>query len=181
MFVALAMCVPDRHLGGQVSGRDQRAFWDTDVAPRTVSHSVHPVDRHRAALAAAAAALMLAVAASLAWLFVPTGRYVSGSVDSAGQVEVTSGSTTLVESEGAGVIALLAIPVVVFGLALAVASYPQRRRVWIWVASTTTVGALVTGFSIGLFYLPAVALLWVAVALERSGPTRSTRTDVRAR
>jgi len=112
-------------------------------------------------------ALGLALAASLAIIFVPTGRGETISVDSTGSTEVVSSSRTLIEQGGIWVVALLTVPVVLCAVALTVAESESRRRWWVGLATTMTAGALVAAASIGLAYLPAAAALWAAVVVAR--------------
>ena len=90
------------------------------------------------------ASFVLAAATSLAWLVIPA--YNTGA--------------TLIEVNGAWAIFPLTIPVL---LALPPMIWPRRAAA---VASASLLGAfvLVSGGSIGLFYLPALAAMIVAAA-----------------
>lgn len=95
----------------------------------------------------AAASVALAAAVSHAWLVVPA---YSGS----------GGARTLIQVNGARVVFPLIVPVLV---ALPAVIWPGRGTA---VASASLLGlfVLVTGFSIGLFYLPALAAMIVAAS-----------------
>jgi hypothetical protein len=75
---------------------------------------------------------------------------------------------TLWEVNGPGVLAPLAVPVVLTALPLAASWTPLRTPARVLAAVLLTGFVLVAGFSIGLFYLPAVgallgAILWSAL------------------
>jgi len=80
-----------------------------------------------------------------------------------------AGGVTLVGENGAGVLAALAVPLVVsviFAFTLRRARQGERRAVWAarGLIGLLAVFALLTGFSIGLFVVPVVAMLvgaWV--------------------
>jgi hypothetical protein len=120
--------------------------------------------------AAQAAALGLAVAASVALCLLP---FVSASTSSSttsadGEVRSTESTATLLEDQGAGVLLVLAVPVLLTLLPLLV------RPVAVAAVCTAALGLLVvvTGFSIGLLYLPALVAAVVAVGLRMDRPRR---------
>lgn len=127
--------------------------------------------RTRAATIVGIAGALAAIAA-LVVLFAPLQRSVSGVAEvssgarSAEQTTTSSSSQSLLESEGIGIIAIAAVPVIVTVLPLlamrARSRYLFRRSV---VAATMLIGLLVvaTGFSIGLLFVPALAALVAAV------------------
>ena len=78
----------------------------------------------------------------------------------------TTGRESLIEHEGVGAVAILAIPV---ALAAAPVVFP-RRAVAIAVAVVLSALTLLGAASIGLFFLPAAALSWIAVT---SGSARA--------
>lgn len=77
----------------------------------------------------------------------------------------TSGSRSLLDGEGAGVLAVLAVPAIVAGAAVVV---PSRRSAR-WSAIGLTVAALLGIASVGIFFVPTVALAWVAARQPASG------------
>lgn len=87
------------------------------------------------------------------------------SVDDGPEI-CTTGRESLVENEGIGAVAILAIPVV---LAAVPVVFP-RRAAAIAVAVVLSVLTLLGAASIGLFFLPAAALSWIAVT---SGSARA--------
>jgi hypothetical protein len=113
----------------------------------------------RPELWAAVAALVLAAVPSLLLAFLPVYSSESATATSGGAVSTSSGRATLLDVNGPGVLVVLLVPVALATLGLIGSA--RRRRVLIWVAGGLLLGfALVSGLSIGLFYLPAaVALL----------------------
>ena len=71
----------------------------------------------------------------------------------------TTGRESLIDNEGIGAVAILAIPV---ALAAVPVVFP-RRAVAIAVAVVLSALTLLGAASIGLFFLPAAALSWIAV------------------
>jgi len=129
------------------------------LAIRTTAHRRRPWSaRTTSALAWAAVAWTVAVA--LVLLVAPMGTSVSVASNGSETVTTTS-HPTLLETEGAGVIVILLVPVV---LAVAGAvgrgSTARRRRI---VAGSVLTGACVLGaMSIGFFFVPAAAALLAA-------------------
>ena len=78
----------------------------------------------------------------------------------------TTGSESLLEHEGASVLIVLAVPVLVSAMPLAF----SRRGVAIGAAVVLTALAVLGGFSIGLFYFPAVLLAWLSAVTVRGQP-----------
>lgn len=128
----------------------------------------------------AVAAFALAAGGSAALLFVPVyqGRQASVQVGTptgdAAQppplpaTQERSVSRTLLEVNGPGVLGVLAVPVVLAGLPLALARH--RRLSWAarGVAAVLLLGyVVVTGFSIGLTYAPAALVMLLAAAIPR--------------
>lgn len=74
---------------------------------------------------------------------------------------VESECFSLLESQGLGILAVLSIPVGLTLLGVAGAHFRQPAVVW-FAALTALVFALLTGFSVGLFYIPSVGLLVVS-------------------
>jgi hypothetical protein len=117
---------------------------------------------HSRSAMAAAGSFGLAVLATLVWLFLPaltTGTTV-WSTDGRSHSAVVR--QTLVEAVGWQVVRFLAVPVVVAGLGLAI----RRRWALIPAAAVLWLFVLVTGFSIGLFYLPAAVAMAAAAAIS---------------
>jgi hypothetical protein len=118
------------------------------------------------------AALLLTAGVSLSLMFLPLVSTTSSTVSTTSSTEGTeqTGRQSLIEDEGWGIAAILAVPVLISAVPLLV---PARHRLWATIASAAllTAGALVAAASVGLFYLPSAGLLFVAVvvAAVRSG------------
>jgi hypothetical protein len=93
----------------------------------------------------AAAAFAAALGASLLLLFLPVYDSDPG------------GGATLVQENGAWVIAVLAVPVAIAGAALVL---PRRARAI--VAGLAGAFVVATGFTVGVFYAPTAILLIIA-------------------
>jgi hypothetical protein len=116
------------------------------------------------------APLLLAVATAIVLLVVPTGRQESCFVGIGGETSCSSRSTTLPESDGWDVLAVLAIPVVIAGAPLMLGSTRLRRPALVVSSVLLLAFAALGAASIGLFYLPAAAAMVIAAVLDaRSG------------
>jgi hypothetical protein len=116
------------------------------------------------------APLLLAVATAIVLLVVPTGRQESCFVGIGGETSCSSRSTTLPESDGWDVLAVLAIPVVIAGAPLMLGSTRLRRPALVVSSLLLLAFAALGAASIGLFYLPAAAAMVIAALLDaRSG------------
>jgi hypothetical protein len=111
----------------------------------------------------AAAAFAWALGASLLLLVLPV--YSEQTADGSGHV--TNGSATLVQENGAGVIAVLAIPVAIAAAGLAL--HGRGRAV---AAGCAAAFVLLGGFTVGLFYAPTAILLIVAAGRSTRPPAR---------
>ena len=113
-----------------------------------------------------AISVILAVAASFYWLVMPahTGEKsdVTGWSSGAPHMQVSRTHATLLEVTGSRVILALAFPVLV---ALTPLLFPHRS-LRIGAAAVLGVFTIVSGFSIGLLYLPCAATM-LAAALSR--------------
>jgi len=111
--------------------------------------------------------LLAALAASGVLTFAPVYRSISCTADSNGaeSARCISGSSTLVEENGTQVLVFLAIPVAIALLGLVSSVRPVRIPRFLEWTNVIVLLALVllTGFSIGLLYLPAAILLLIAV------------------
>ena len=109
---------------------------------------------------------MLATLATGAVLTVlPIYSTASCGAVAGGPETCTTGSESALENEGAGVLIVLAVPVLVSAMPLVY----SRRGVAIAAAVLLTALLVLGGFSIGLFYLPAVVLAWLAAAAASGG------------
>lgn len=112
-------------------------------------------------------ALAYTIAAGLALALLPTSTSTSSTTSSSdiGAI-VTTTHDTLLENEGASVLVVLGIPAL---LAL-VAVVGQRRPVRMAMAGLLLIGCFLGAMSIGVFFLPAAALLlYAASTTPRSG------------
>lgn len=104
--------------------------------------------------------LLSVFATSAVLTFAPISATAScESVDDGPEI-CTTGRESLIENGGIGAVAILAIPV---ALAAVPVVFP-RRAVAIAVAVVLSALTLLGAASIGLFFLPAAALSWIAVA-----------------
>jgi hypothetical protein len=127
----------------------------------------------------ARAALGWTVLAGIALLFAPTMSSVSASsrgstssADRATEVVTTTSSESLLQHEGAGVVAVLLVPVAVAPVgALGDGASARRRRI---AAGSALAGACVLGAaSLGIFFLPAPIALLAAGLKTRRRPARA--------
>lgn len=121
---------------------------------------------------------VLAAAAMLFIVFAPLQRTSSAMTGSDGVVVTSSTTQSLLQSQGGWVLVVAAFPVALTVLPL-FAGWSRRPRLFrsLLVGSTVVLGlfVLVSGFSIGLFYVPALIAL-VAAAAQR--PDRGTPPGV---
>jgi hypothetical protein len=89
--------------------------------------------------------------------FAPVVSTESCVADSGGSV-CTSGSTSLLDGEGAGVLAALGVPAIVAAVVLIA---PSRRSAR-WTAIALTGAAILCIASVGVFFVPTVVLAWIA-------------------
>jgi hypothetical protein len=122
--------------------------------------------RPRATLAILAVA---AVVAAVALLYVLPVYQTSSCSQTTGQTRTcTSEKRTLVEeSDGAGVFLLITVLVVSGGAAASFVRHPLTDAVTWTVVVVSLLFCLGTGFSIGLFFVPAAGLL-LATALAKA-------------
>lgn len=112
------------------------------------------------------AGIALAIAAGL--LLLPTGSSQSCTAENGSPVVCTEASTSLLSTQGPGVILVLAVPAI---LCLVPALLPGRGS----MGSSTAVLFLfcfVAGLSVGLFYLP-VAVAALTLTLRSARPEAS--------
>ena len=110
--------------------------------------------------------LLATLATSAVLTVVPVYSTASCEAVAGGAETCTTGSESLLEHEGASVLIVLAVPVLVSAMPLAF----SRRGVAIGTAVFLSALAVLGGFSIGLFYFPAVLLAWLAAVTVRTQP-----------
>lgn len=104
-----------------------------------------------------------AVATGAVLAFAPIVSTSSCSATSTGVSSCTSSNESLVANEGATVLLVLLLPAVI---ALVPVGMRTQRSTTV-VAVLLTVCALLGVASIGIFFIPTVALAWVAVGASR--------------
>ena len=96
--------------------------------------------------------------------FYPIYQGVSVTASSSGAVTSSSEGGTIVAENGLWVVVPLCIPPVL--AALGMIAVARRRRALVWVLGGVLLGfAVLSGFSIGLFYLPAAIALLLSARL----------------
>ena len=124
-------------------------------------------DRMTQSVWAALVAVLLTVAAGLFLAFYPVYQGVSATGSSSGVTAISSERATLITENGLWVIVLLCVPIVLAALGLLAVA--RRRRVLAWVLGGVLLGFVVlSGFSIGPFYLPAAIALLLSAGLTDS-------------
>jgi cytochrome bd-type quinol oxidase subunit 2 len=112
-------------------------------------------------------ALAWTIVLGLVWLFVPAGQSASVSASTDGTTVIETSRSTLLETEGASVVVVLAVPVVIAAFAVATAGSTRARRIRFTCGGLLLMGCLLGAASIGLPYVPAAAALLVSGALTR--------------
>ena len=126
------------------------------------------MNRHRIAKGLAGTSLLLAIAALLFLSFWPW-TYQGEEISANGEV-VRKTSASLIEENGAGVLAWLFFPAFLSVTGF-LGSFRQAgaSRLAMWVtAALLLLFTFTTGFSIGMFYVPAALALTVAAATARA-------------
>lgn len=119
-------------------------------------------------------AFVLALISSLLLLVIPLYNSVGSSAVTDGSGNAPSittkvSQTTLLEENGPGVLVILGAPVLVTLLPLLVRR--ERRRSLLFVAAgLLTALCILTGFSIGLFFVPTAVAMWIAASLSYRHP-----------
>ena len=117
-------------------------------------------------------ALAWAIVMGVVWLFAPTGRSTSVTASSDGTVVTESSTSSLLQSEGAGVALVLAVPVAIAAIAVAASGSRRARQIRFACGGVLALACLLGAASVGLPYVPA------AVALLFSGATSARREPV---
>jgi hypothetical protein len=114
----------------------------------------------------ACASLLWCIAAGLLLWFLPVGS--SSSASSGGEIQDGGQSFSSVSSLGP---LPLIVPVIVAAIATW-SAFRGHRHVLLGATILFTLYSLLTGFSIGLFYLPSAVTLLVATVLAFSSPDK---------
>jgi hypothetical protein len=123
----------------------------------------------------AGGALVLAVAAGLYVGTFAGYTHAACSVGSGGRPDCVVITRTVVGENGSWVVVLLAAPAVLCAASLVALTRQTRARsrLALGLAAVLLAGSIVTGFSIGLPFLPAALLLMIAALLDqRPAPVR---------
>ncbi len=114
-------------------------------------------------------ATVLATAGALAMLFLPLGRSASVDATLPGEEppELVVTSFSLFEAEGWYAVAIAAIPVAIAALTLPFRNGPAARVARGGAAGLLTIFFVLGLFSIGIFFVPAAAVMWVAAFVRR--------------
>jgi cytochrome bd-type quinol oxidase subunit 2 len=102
------------------------------------------------------------VALGVVWLVVPVASSGSTTVLSDGTQVVESSRETLVDGEGMSVVAVLAVPVLIAGLAVLASRWRHARQARFVAGGVLFAACLLGAASIGLPYVPAAVGLLVA-------------------
>ncbi len=106
-------------------------------------------------------ALALVIGGVLALAPTSTSESCEGLDD--GAVVCSSNRESLVDSEGAGIVAALAVPALIAGVPVL---FPRPRTVVV-SAAVLTAATVVSLASVGMFLLPVTIVEWFAVAATR--------------
>jgi hypothetical protein len=109
-------------------------------------------------------ATVLALAGALAMLFLPLARTVT---ELRGPPENPVTRVSLFEAEGWYVVAIAAIPVALAVLTLPFREGPAARVARAGAAGLLTIFFVLGLLSIGFFFIPAAAVMWVAAFVRR--------------
>ena len=114
-------------------------------------------------------AAALAAGGALAMLFLPLGRSASVEATFPGEepAEPVVRRFSLLEAEGARAVVVAAIPVVLAALTLPFRDGPAARVARGGAAGLLTVFFVLGLFSIGIFFIPAAVVMWVAAFVRR--------------
>ena len=93
----------------------------------------------------------------------PLQTVESTAVDSGGQQMHTTEHLSLLATEGAGLLAALLVPNAVVAAPLLWQRSPSVRRVRLWVVALLAVLVVLGAMSIGVFFLPTLVTMAVAV------------------
>lgn len=135
---------------------------------------------NRPAMIAGAVSLLLAIAAAGFLLFLPCAvKSVKWTSTGGEQPKVEESCSSLLESQGNGVVLFTMLPVALAALTLAFVALKSRVGAWISVA-LAFIYALISMASIGMFFFPSVVAMTVSASLlarRRGGPLETQPTS----
>ena len=114
----------------------------------------------------AVAALALAVLGALAAAFAPTGRETALYGSSSGVFRMRSSSVSMFQVNGAWVLIVVSVPVLVALIAVLV----RHRVARIVAAVLLWIGCVLGVFSVGLLFVPAAILMTIAASRAEPAP-----------
>jgi hypothetical protein len=112
------------------------------------------------------AALLLAVIGALVAAFAPLGSAMEVSGSPGGVMVTRTSNVSLFQTEGAWVLVVVSVPVLVALVPVLV----RRRAARIVSAVLLWIGCVVGMWSVGLFFLPAAIVMTVAAARREPAP-----------
>lgn len=116
----------------------------------------------------ALAAVVWAVVVGVAMALVPFGESTSVGTSSSGAMVETTSHDSLLQTEGAGVLLVLAVPAL-----LALASlFVVRRPIRLVLGGMLCFACILGAPSVGLFFLPAAVMLVAAAVSTPADPAR---------
>ena len=114
--------------------------------------------------------VVLAIIGALVAAFAPLGREVGTTVSSDGTVTTSSGSVSIFQTDGAWVLVVGSVPVLLAMLPLVV----RRKSARVAAAVLLWLCCLVGVFSIGMFFVPAAIAMTIAAARPDPVPFAAT-------
>lgn len=113
-----------------------------------------------------AAAFLLAVIGALIAAFAPLGGVMEGSGSPGGAIVTRSHNVSLFQTDGAWVLVVVSVPVLVALVPVLV----RHRAARIVSAVLLWMGCVVGMWSVGVFFLPAAIVMTVAAARREPAP-----------
>ncbi len=122
-------------------------------------------------------AFFLAVSGALIAAFAPTGQVMESLLSPGGEVVTRSYNVSLFQTEGAWILVVVSVPVLVASIPVLV----RRRAARIVSAVLLWIGCIVGMWSVGMFFVPAAIVMTAAAARSEPAPPTTSRGGRRAR
>jgi hypothetical protein len=116
----------------------------------------------------AIAAFLAAVVGALAAAFAPTGQVVERYGSAAGTDVTHSYSVSTFHEDGAWVLAVVLVPVLLTLVPMLVRS----RKAWIVSTALLWIGCIAGLASVGMFFVPAAILMTIATSQDKPAPNK---------
>jgi hypothetical protein len=116
------------------------------------------------------AAVVLAIIGTLVAAFAPFGSEMGTTVSSDGAVTTSSATVSVFQTDGAWVLVVGSVPVLLAMLPLVV----RRKAARVVAAVLLWLCCLVGAFSIGMFFIPAAVAMTIAAARSDPVPLAAT-------